>query len=84
MLGKWGHTWKNGCTLLQVCNNWRKRSHLENESHLEKCVPLGKVAHTFKNRSHVEKWVTLGKHGHTLKNGLQLEQWNKLGKMGRT
>ena len=48
-----------------MCLTWKKGLRLQNGSHLEKWVTVGKMAYTWKNVSHLEKWVTLGKMDHT-------------------
>ena len=72
-----GHTRKDG-------------SHLENVSHLEKRVTLGKMCHAWKSAPHLENRPHLQKEGQTLKmcltgeNKLQLEKCVTLGKMSHT
>ena len=58
---KMGHTRKDG-------------SHLENASHLEKCVSVGKISYSWRNVSHLKLWVALRKW-------IALKKWVTLGKM---
>ena len=69
-----GHTRKDG-------------SHLENASHLEKCVTPGKVRHTckrphhtFKSGADFEKCVSVGKISYSWRNVSHLKLWVALRK----
>ena len=77
-----------------MAQSWKHGSHLRIVSHLNNCVTLKEMGHSWvafgkmviwKNGSHLQKWVALRKMDHICKNGSSnLEKWVTRAKMCHT